>query len=576
MREKRLTGRLLKAPDDSGQCEVVFATLDVVDKDGDVIPSGQIGEQRAFMSGWQHNHNLPPIGGGDIFERDGQAIARLDFAATERGQEMRQLMMQFPDLFEFSFGFYVASVEWREQTPYLLGLDVFEVSGVYRGAGVDTHLVSVKSQEVMTVTPQQYEELKAEVAALREATKDGDDLDGLDLPDDYEGSKGDYIAEMIDRLLKADAERDAQWDQAKAGRAFARVRKDESEFGGSPVKVLGRSPSAGKMFTASDEYAEVVKSKGRAPVEWTYRFDDTDEWKDFMANVGLKADLSTSGGFPYRMQDRDIPVLFQSLQPLDVVRTEPVSEDQMYFQTWTQSTVVPDSVERAGALPIFNIDMAPSSVRVQKVGGLQRITEEILQDAPRVEAEVNRMIRHHVRRELQSQMFNGTQSDPVVDGDDILGMEGFFTAQNSNTTAVAANSSDNPHRIIRERIVTMREAGANPMAIFCPAAVEDMIFNALAAGNFALTDIARNNNMLTVMGVPIIVTEHAEDNTALLYSDALYCLGMRRELTVEVDPYYEFRNVRGAIRAYLRVAGARENPAAGHRFTAMNNATGTY
>ena len=166
--KKTLTGKLLKAPEDDGAFEAVFATLNVKDHDGDVIPDGAIGQQRAFLAAWQHTHSKNPTGGGDIFERDGKAIMRGDFIDSEDAQEVRKLMQKFPDLFEFSFGFFVSDVKFIQGTPHLLGLDVYEVSPVYRGAGIDTQLLSVKSADA---TPEQYQSLKGPLTELLELTK---------------------------------------------------------------------------------------------------------------------------------------------------------------------------------------------------------------------------------------------------------------------------------------------------------------------------------------------------------------------------------------------------------------------
>ena len=181
--KKVFKGKLLKQADgkavnEAGEFECSFATLNVKDHDGDVIPTGAVGEQRAFFSAWQHNHSEVPFGGGDIGERDGMAIMRGKLALSddvELGPEIRRLhwlMNEFPDLFEFSFGFYVSSVEWRDGTPYLLGLDIFEVSAVYRGAGIDTHLISVKYLGHITATPEQYQSLKGPLTEMLNLTKE--------------------------------------------------------------------------------------------------------------------------------------------------------------------------------------------------------------------------------------------------------------------------------------------------------------------------------------------------------------------------------------------------------------------
>ena len=67
-----------------GTFEAVFATMNKVDKDGDVTERGAFGEQDVVISQWNHGSWSSgaaglPIGVGKIFERGDDAVVRGEF-----------------------------------------------------------------------------------------------------------------------------------------------------------------------------------------------------------------------------------------------------------------------------------------------------------------------------------------------------------------------------------------------------------------------------------------------------------------------------------------------------------------
>ena len=64
------TGLELKQEGDQGLVRAVFATLNVIDEDGDVTLPGAFGEQSVKLASWGHNWGELPVGRGRIFEEE--------------------------------------------------------------------------------------------------------------------------------------------------------------------------------------------------------------------------------------------------------------------------------------------------------------------------------------------------------------------------------------------------------------------------------------------------------------------------------------------------------------------------
>ena len=87
---KTWTGRVTVKNADAGEVEAVFATLNVKDKDGDVIESGAIPDgSPVVISPYGHKvwSGAPPVGIGTIHEVDNEAVVRAKyFMETDAGR----------------------------------------------------------------------------------------------------------------------------------------------------------------------------------------------------------------------------------------------------------------------------------------------------------------------------------------------------------------------------------------------------------------------------------------------------------------------------------------------------------
>ena len=437
------------------------------------------------------------------------------------------------------------------------------------------------------MTPEEYAALKALVDELLALTKGGDDLSGVVIPDDFkledaEGkavdapTKGQYIAEIVNQLMKANEERDAAWgvmqDSQTATKALARVSGGDGAVANpyaNKGQLLGVMPeSLGKRFAQSAEMKTFQKVKGYGNHRFVHEMGDDVEFAKFIGDgMGLKANVATYGG-PFLPQDIAVFPILPRLSPLDLMRIKPVSTDRAYFQTYTRSGVAADSIARGADLPLFTIDAASTSLLIQNVGGVQRVSRNAMQDEMEAQNIIDRLVRYEVRKELQRQAFRGTGG--TNDGDDIYGIL-------DTLTAVAMIAADNAHEELTVDCETLRESGATPNAIFVTAANWGQLWGIIGAAGFAFNNpVATQAGMMMIGGVPVISTSDLTANNAIIHSQEGYCLAMRMDVEVMISEDSRFRQNQVEVRAIVRVQGHVEQEDALVERSAVGTAAGTY
>lgn len=176
--------------EETGDVEAIIATLNVVDKDFEVITDGAIKDgSKVKLSAYGHDAmwGETPVGKGALHIEDDKVVFKGKFfLTTQRGTEAFRTLKEMGREQEWSFGFRVLKSEdpgdeWRAKGArrILTKLDAFEVSPVIVGAGVGTHTVVVKEAEDPAVAAAReleakaaLEEQAAAVAALQGANAD--------------------------------------------------------------------------------------------------------------------------------------------------------------------------------------------------------------------------------------------------------------------------------------------------------------------------------------------------------------------------------------------------------------------
>jgi hypothetical protein len=177
-KQKTFVGRVeLKDDGEEGTFRSVFATLNVIDHDGDVTPTGAFTEgQEVMVEGWNHDYGLPP-GKGVIHSDEKEAwIDGRFFLETDQGRNHYNTLKALGGLEEWSYTFTIEKGQpgqfEGEDVYFLNALDVWGVAPVTRGAGIGTRTVALKNGGLTE------EELAGVRALLKERKKASGDTEG--------------------------------------------------------------------------------------------------------------------------------------------------------------------------------------------------------------------------------------------------------------------------------------------------------------------------------------------------------------------------------------------------------------
>lgn len=151
METKNYKGTFREMKED-GTAVVVFATMNIVDKDGDITLPGAFGEQICKVQP-AHNWDVPNIGIAKIKEVKDEAIADIQFFLDmPSAKEWYTAIKRNHDVGvtqEYSYGFHIEQEDRRDvenrSVRGLLKLKVHEVSPVLLGAGMGTRTLAIKS-----------------------------------------------------------------------------------------------------------------------------------------------------------------------------------------------------------------------------------------------------------------------------------------------------------------------------------------------------------------------------------------------------------------------------------------------
>lgn len=233
----------VKAIDEEGSFEAVIATLNVIDKDGDVTRPGAFGKQDVSVLP-THDRFSVPLGKAKLFERDDKAIAqgRLNLA-TEAGKEWHE-HLKFdlsekvgPPLQEWSYGFDVIKSSEGEfegrKVRFLEELRVHEVSPVLVGAGEGTGTLAIKAKEIGSDWEKAlaaFDGLYAKATLLVETLED--QKDGPTEEQDLSIKAVLADLEKAAEVLEDIAGKSSGEDEDIAGKALARFCATEARISG--------------------------------------------------------------------------------------------------------------------------------------------------------------------------------------------------------------------------------------------------------------------------------------------------------------------------------------------------------
>ena len=163
---------------EEGAFRSIFATFDIIDRDGDVTVPGAFRDgQQVVIEGWNHDYSRLPVGKGVIGSDSKSAwVDGQFFLDTEGGMEHYRTIKHLAGLEQWSYTFRVEQkdrdVREGRQVRLLKSLDVAGVAPVARGAGIGTRTVMMKT--AAGLSDEDVEKLKA-LLAKADGDEPGDD-----------------------------------------------------------------------------------------------------------------------------------------------------------------------------------------------------------------------------------------------------------------------------------------------------------------------------------------------------------------------------------------------------------------
>ena len=171
--EYKTVEAVIKQAGDEGAFEAVIATLNVLDKDRDVVIPGAFGDAPAAVIP-AHDQGHVPLGKARIEERGVEAVATGLFnlkieAARDWHEALKFDLANPPSVQEWSWGFVPVEFSFEErdgeQVRLLQKVDLREISPVLRGASIGTGTLSAKKESTED-PPKLAEQIKLTMAGV--------------------------------------------------------------------------------------------------------------------------------------------------------------------------------------------------------------------------------------------------------------------------------------------------------------------------------------------------------------------------------------------------------------------------
>ena len=198
--------------DEQGYVKAKIATMDVVDKHGDIMLPGSVKEQYVTMSSYGHsswgglfsddsNPASWPMGKGKMYEADNEILFEgkmfMDMSAP---QEMFKLLKNMGRKQQWSFSLENIKADFEERNGKRVRLikkfDAHEVSPVFKGASIGSRTLQVKS-DTGNVDLSEYTTLLKELKELKEYF-DAMGIESLkDIQSDLRNLEGRFISMNI-------------------------------------------------------------------------------------------------------------------------------------------------------------------------------------------------------------------------------------------------------------------------------------------------------------------------------------------------------------------------------------------
>ena len=389
-------------------------------------------------------------------------------------------------------------------------------------------------------------ELQEKLDAKRKALTQVFDEAGPDLDmDQVKSLDGDSHAK-VEAIRQMNAELDDLAKQVEELWEIEKAASDVEKVGRLLDDPAGRLPTAtagaeqksfGDLFIESGAH----KAKG----------------KTFEVDIDVKTLMTTTAGWAPEVirTDRVVEYATRPIQVIDLIPSVPTGQSAVAYMEETTFTNAAAETAEAAAYPEAALALTERSSPVRKISVFLPVTDEQLEDEPRVRAYINNRLPFMLRQRLDSQILNGDGVAPNLTG--ILNTSGIQTQ---------AKGADPTPDAVHKAMTLVRTTGWAQVtaALFNSADWEEIRLLRTADGIY-IWGAPSESGPMRIWGVPVILADALPAGTGLVGDFANFTeLAIRRGVEVKVSDSHGTYFVEGkqAVRADIRVAFTVYRPAA--------------
>ncbi len=364
------------------------------------------------------------------------------------------------------------------------------------------------------------------------------DMDKVKCLDGDSHAKVEKIREMNAELDDLAKQVEELWQVEKAAADVEKIGRLLDDPAGRLPTPAGEKPkSFGDLFVESAAY----KARGEAAV----------------LDLDVKVLMTTTAGWAPEVirSDRVVESAQRPIQVIDLIPTTPTGQSAVAYMEETTFTNAAAETAEGGVYPEAALALTEKSSPVRKISVFLPVTDEQLEDEPRVRAYLDNRLPFMLRQRLDSQILNGDGLAPNLTG--ILNTAGIQTQ---------AKGVDPTPDAVHKALTLVRTTGrATPNAALFSSQDWEQIRLLRTADGIYIWGSPSEAGPMRIWGVPVILADALPAGTGLVGDFANFTeLAIRRGVEVKVSDSHGtyFTEGKQAVRADIRAAFVVYRPAA--------------
>jgi len=343
---------------------------------------------------------------------------------------------------------------------------------------------------------------------------------------------------------------DEATDLGKEVESLMAVAKAAERAKSADDRVTGAGESGSEAGSTGDGLQPSQKSFGQMFVESdAYKLKQGPIGPEATLDVGLKTLMTTGAGFAPEITrtDRVVEFATRPLQVADLIPQTETSQSAVQYMEETTFTNAAAETAEGGTYPEAALAYTEQTSLVRKIPVFLPVTDEQLEDAPRIRGVIDNRLPFMVRQRLDLQILVGNGTAPNLRG--ILNVAGIQTQ--------AKGTDPTPDAVYKAlvKVETVGQAFANA-AVFHPNDWQDIRLLRTADGLYIWGNPS-DAGPERIWGLRVVRAQALTENTGLVGDFANFSeLAVRRGIDVQVSNSHSTFFIEGkqAIRADMRAA----------------------